>query len=195
MRSVARCEGLDAVSVAHELRHDGNAAEDEERVENSLPDAAEVKQGGERPRAGKGCAEHLGADQDGGADHGDDIEPDNATVFGHEGLLCEAQSPRIRLPDQVHSGGSGVAPEPFDLARGRAAVKRQRLTDGNFCRARGRPTFPRRHRGAKSTCTVAAVQLTLAQSLRPTSLLATRGIKPAARCEARPAYGTCGFIC
>src|SRR5258707_6042626 len=156
MRSVARCEGLDAVSVAHELRYDGNAAEDEERVENSLSDAAEVKQGGERPRAGKGCAEHLGADQDGGADHGDDIEPDNATVFGHEGLLCEAQSPRIRLPDQVHSGGSGVAPEPFDLARGRAAVEPPKLTGWEFCCARSRPALSRRRRRCQNTRTAAA---------------------------------------
>ena len=44
---------------------------------------AEVEQRGDRPRAGEGCAEHLGADQDGGADDGEDVEPDDAAVFGH----------------------------------------------------------------------------------------------------------------
>ena len=54
--------------VADELRHDGDAAEHEHAVEDPLPDAAEVKQSGERPRAGEGSAEHLGANQNGSAD-------------------------------------------------------------------------------------------------------------------------------
>ncbi len=57
---------------------------------NSLPDAAEVEQSGERPRTGEGGAEHLGANQDGGADHSDDVKPNDTAAFGHEGLPCEA---------------------------------------------------------------------------------------------------------
>ena len=60
--------------------HDGDAAEHEDAVEDALADAAEVEQRGERPGAGEGRAEHLGADQNGGADHGDDVEPDDAAA-------------------------------------------------------------------------------------------------------------------
>ena len=45
------------------------------------PMLAEVEQRGERPGAGEGGAEHLGADQDGGADHGEDVEPDDAAAL------------------------------------------------------------------------------------------------------------------
>ena len=48
-RSLARGEGLDAVSVTHELHHDDKAAQHEDGVEDALPDAAEFEQGGERP--------------------------------------------------------------------------------------------------------------------------------------------------
>src|SRR5262249_26434687 len=58
-------------------------------------------------------AEHLGADQDRGADDGDDVEPVDAAAFGHAGLLCEAQSLRIRLRDQVHS----EAARPHELSQ------------------------------------------------------------------------------
>ena len=41
------------------------------------PLVAELEQNRERPAAGKGRAEHLGADQDRGRDHGDDAGPDD----------------------------------------------------------------------------------------------------------------------
>src|SRR5690242_3219072 len=72
-RSVARGERFDAMRGADELRHDGEAAQHEHDVEHARTEAAEIEQGGDRPRAGECCAEHLGSDQNGGADDGDDV--------------------------------------------------------------------------------------------------------------------------
>src|SRR5664279_1143379 len=88
--------------VADELRHDGDAAEHEDAVEDALTDSAEVEQRGERPGAGEGRAEHFGADQDGGADDGDDVEPDDAASCSHDVFLSSwPQSTRIRLMNQA----------------------------------------------------------------------------------------------
>src|SRR5450759_1191818 len=107
---------------AHELHHDGDATEHEQAVEDSLPDAAEVEQSGERPAAGEGGAEHLGADQDGGADHGDDVEPDDAAVAsGHEDLPAMAAinlNPAAGSSPAQAGGGSGAEFQAFDLAHG-----------------------------------------------------------------------------
>src|SRR5262245_32572892 len=95
--SAARGERLDAMRGADELHHDGEAAEHEHDIEYPRAKSSEIEQGSDGPRAGEGCAEHLGADQDGGADDGDDVKPIDTAAFGHAGLLCEAQSLRIRL--------------------------------------------------------------------------------------------------
>ena len=42
----------------------------------------EVEQVGEGPAGGEGGAEHLGADQDRGAEHGQHVEPDDAAACG-----------------------------------------------------------------------------------------------------------------
>ena len=52
----------------------------------TLPKSSERR---DRPRAGEGRAEHLGADQDGGADDGDDVEPDDVAALGHDELLAD----------------------------------------------------------------------------------------------------------
>jgi hypothetical protein len=47
-------ERLDAPRVADELHHDRRAAEEQQYVEDAGAPAAELEQGGDRPRAGEG---------------------------------------------------------------------------------------------------------------------------------------------
>src|SRR5439155_5293442 len=56
------------------------------------------QQNRERPAAGKGRAEHLGADQDRGRDDGDDARPDDLAgggrggLRGHHWVLCAGRN-------------------------------------------------------------------------------------------------------
>jgi hypothetical protein len=107
-RSAARGERLDAMRGTNELSHDGQAADHEHDVEHARARSAEIEQGGDRPRTGERRAEHLGADQDGGADDGDNVKPVDAAALSHVGLLREAQSLRIRLRDQARTAIAGL---------------------------------------------------------------------------------------
>ena len=95
---------IDAVRGANELHHDGETADDEDHVEHSGAKSTKVEQRGDRPRAGERRSEHLGADQDRGADDGDDIEPEDAASLCHCVSLSAPQCLRIRVEDQAHSG-------------------------------------------------------------------------------------------
>src|SRR5262249_17440778 len=94
MSSTGRAERLDVVCGADELRHDDKATEHEHHVEDPRAETAEVEQGGDGPGAGERSAEHLRADQDGRADNGNDVKPDDAAALGHSGLpLAERNVP------------------------------------------------------------------------------------------------------
>src|SRR5215475_10740130 len=80
--SSARRERLDALGGADERHHHEHAEREQHRLNDVRAGVAEVKQNSERPAAGKGCAEHLGADQDRGRDHGDDASPDDLATGG-----------------------------------------------------------------------------------------------------------------
>src|SRR5262245_21310866 len=65
--SAAVDEGLDALGVAHERRHDEDADDEEHGLQQIDSVNAEIEQAGHRPAAGEGSTEHFRADQNGGA--------------------------------------------------------------------------------------------------------------------------------
>src|SRR5262245_33915037 len=62
-RSAAGGERLHATRVADEGRHDGDAADEENALHHMHAIWAQIQVAGDGPTAGKGGAEHLGADQ------------------------------------------------------------------------------------------------------------------------------------
>ncbi len=77
-----RGERLDSHAVAHEGDHHRDAAGEEDHLEHVDADVAEAHEVGERPAAGEGGAEHLGADQHGSTEHRDDALPHDAAAGG-----------------------------------------------------------------------------------------------------------------
>jgi len=71
-------ERLDAASRAHEQHHDDDSAEHEQPVKQARADRAEPQQRGDRPAAGERGAEHFGTDEDGRADDGQHVFPEDA---------------------------------------------------------------------------------------------------------------------
>ncbi len=57
--------------------HDEDADHEQHRLQDVRAGVVEAEQDRERPAAGERRAEHLGADQDRGADDGDDAGPDD----------------------------------------------------------------------------------------------------------------------
>ena len=86
-------ERLDALSCADERDHD----EDTDRKQNGLQDVragvVETEQDGERPAAGKGGAEHFGADQDRRADDSNDARPGDLAASRRRGLRAHGCEP------------------------------------------------------------------------------------------------------
>src|SRR5262245_46840397 len=81
--SAARREGLDPHRVAYEGRHHEHADEEEHDLQRVDAVVAEPDQARDRPAAGEGSAEHLGADQDRGAqDRGDVLPQDPPRSLG-----------------------------------------------------------------------------------------------------------------
>src|SRR5882724_10390263 len=82
MRRSARGERLDALRVEDEAHHHGDTAEEEDALEDVHAVLADAEQVAERPAGREGGAEHLGADQDRGADDGQHVEPVDAAARG-----------------------------------------------------------------------------------------------------------------
>ena len=76
----------------NEAHHNGDAAEEEDALEDVDARALEVKQVREGPAGGKGAAEHLGANQDRGAHHGHHVEPVDAAALGLSGGVHRSSS-------------------------------------------------------------------------------------------------------
>src|SRR6516225_199576 len=76
----ALSEGLDALSVANEREHDRKAAEEEQPLHDMHAVRPEIEKVGYCPAAGESGAEHLGANQDRRADHGQQVLPCNPTA-------------------------------------------------------------------------------------------------------------------
>src|SRR5262249_50478004 len=86
--SAAGGEGLDAPGVADERDHDGDAAGEEDALHDVHAVRPEIQVAGDRPAAGKGGAEHLGADQDRRTEHGQHVLPRDPAIAG--GVLFAA---------------------------------------------------------------------------------------------------------
>src|SRR5215204_543963 len=74
-------EGLDALCVQDETHHDQDTEQEEHALQDVHGVAVEVKQIGEGPAGGEGAAEHLGADQDGGAEDRQHVQPVDAAAL------------------------------------------------------------------------------------------------------------------
>src|SRR6266566_7548444 len=70
-------ERLDPAGGANEARHDEEPDHKENRLQHVAAGFAEMEQAGERPAAREGRSEHLGADQDGRAQHSEHVHPDD----------------------------------------------------------------------------------------------------------------------
>jgi len=101
--SAALREGLDAPSGADERGHHQHAECKQRGLKDVRALLAESGQDCECPAAGKRRAEHLGADQDGGADDGDDIRPDDLTG-GRRRRVHVLWGPCLRGPQSPRKG-------------------------------------------------------------------------------------------
>ena len=88
-RSALLVNGSTRWALRMKRDHDGDAAEEEDALQDVRAVAPRSKQVGERPAGGEGGAEHLGANQDRRADHGQHVVPVDAAVAG-EGWVCRS---------------------------------------------------------------------------------------------------------
>src|SRR5262245_31183918 len=88
LRSAALEERLDLLRVTDERRHHRKADQEENSLRGVNPVRPEIQQSGDRPAAGEGRTEYLGADQDRGTQHGRDVDPVDAPTGGFlDGLI------------------------------------------------------------------------------------------------------------
>src|SRR6516164_4274353 len=93
LASAAPGEGLDAPRVAYECDHDRNTAEKEKPLHNDDAVGAEVEQVADGPTAGKGGAEDLRTNQDGGAQHGKHAWPRDPAVAAQPRAVVHVCAP------------------------------------------------------------------------------------------------------
>src|SRR5258708_7373118 len=84
---------LDALRGTDECRHDEDADREQHGLQDMRAGVVEPEQDRKRPAAGERRAEHLGADQDGRADDGDDGRPDDLAAAGRGGLRTHGLYP------------------------------------------------------------------------------------------------------
>ena len=97
-------ERLDAHAVAHEARPSPRGRATKNRICRRVDAVvAETEQIGERPAAGEGGAEHLGADQDRGADAR--WRRSARGCGGRAGMLRSATCVQVRVPGRVRPVG------------------------------------------------------------------------------------------
>ena len=104
-------ERLDAARRAHEQHHDDDAAEHEKPVKQARADRAEPQQSGDRPAAGERGAEYFGTDEDGRADDGQHVLPEDAARPLRRGHVQSAALCSKLGPDSRRTPG-GCAPPP-----------------------------------------------------------------------------------
>jgi hypothetical protein len=98
-------ERLDAARRAHEQHHDDDAAEHEKPVKQARADRAEPQQSGDRPAAGERGAEHFGTDEDGRADDGQHVLPEDAARPLRRGRVQSAALSSKLGPDSRRTPG------------------------------------------------------------------------------------------
>src|SRR6516225_1172183 len=93
LASAAPGEGLDAPRIAYECDHDRNTAEKEKPLHDDDAVRAEVEQVADGPTAGKGGAEDLRTNQDGGAQHGKHAWPRDPAVAAQPRAVVHVCAP------------------------------------------------------------------------------------------------------
>src|SRR5215472_12343992 len=107
-------ERFDALRVANECEHHENAECKQQRLQAVGGGIAEVEQDRERPAAGEGRTEHLGADEDRSADHGDHAWPDDLAGGALGGLQSHGLSCAL---------GAAISPKSAALSSAKGAQK------------------------------------------------------------------------
>src|SRR5215468_10765972 len=147
--SAAGGEGLDASGVADERDHDGDAAGEEEALHDMHAVRPQIQVAGDRPAAGKGGAEDLGADQDRRAEHGQHVLPRDPAIaggvlFAAHGItpvggrnLCESMDRSKLAQAASRRAFEASRPASASAARMRSISASASLTSGGRTTARG----------------------------------------------------------
>src|SRR4051794_32033534 len=102
-RAMLSRERLDMLGVADERDHHGDAQNEEQALQDvDIFDKPE--QVGECPAGRKGRAEHLGADQNGGTQDRDHVDPDDLAAAAGRGV-AHVGWVLLSTPNVVQSGG------------------------------------------------------------------------------------------
>src|SRR5258708_25580326 len=114
--SAAGGERLYAPGVADERDHDGDAAGEEDALHDVHAVRPQIQVAGDRPAAGKGGAEHLGADQDRRAEDGQHVLPRNPAIAvgvfsAAHGMVLIGGPPLLANPSPI-TRPSGPPPPP-----------------------------------------------------------------------------------